>query len=466
MISETLNKEELDKLYSLADDELYNELNLEESIDSWSDFLQPLIPNRSINEIKSIDYLTNEEGSYLVGFDFLSNPGNKYTYLDAFEDNFRKQLEDCDLINRVFFNVDFNSFWGGINNYFISEYICNEISKVDFNIFGISNDSMFFTKDEETNINVINSKKIVNYMFCFADLMDLQKTIQFMPINMNEDQDFLVKMLGNNNKDDKNKDKSDKIENINKIDEEKSEGKKKFLSTSLLGLDTFNMMSPYKSVKYGKNHNHLDLLNSNNNINFIRSDFSYNLNNTYNYRDTKNAGFFFTYNKNMIKQTNIMKFNWQKHFSYTMNFRNTSSCISNGYVDNLLFFSQPIDKYIKQLSNFKYSKQEKINTPFCFPKYTGNNLFIEDDSKFKSLYTPSSSICSIYSHDYLYCNNFISDKPDLITKNKFKIEKYLKTVDYSKYIELNDKIESLFPLFDFYDNFKLYEEDYDNDSDY
>lgn len=461
MISETMSKEELNKLYSLADDELYNEINLEDNIDSWSDFLQPLIPNKSINEIKSIDYLTNEEGSYLVGFDFLSNPGNKYAYLDLFEDNFRKQLEDCDLIERVFFNVDFNSFWGGLNNYFISEYVVNEISKVNFNFLGIANDSMFFTKDEETNTNVIDCKKIINYMFYFADLMELQKTMQFMPININEDEDFLVNMLNMDKNINKEKNKNFKDEN-----DERIKGKKKYLSTSLLGLDSYNMMTPYKSSKYNKTHNYLDRLNSNNTINFIRSDFSYNLDNSYIYGDSKNAGFFYTYNKNMIKSSNIMRFNWKKHFSYTMNFKNTSSCIANGYNEKFNFFSQPIDKYIQQLSAFKYSKIEKINTPFCFPKYTGNSLLINDELKFKNEFNNSSSICSIYSHDYLYCNNFISDKPDLITKNKFKIEKYLKTVDYSKFIELNDKVESLFPLFDFYDNFKAYEEDYDNESDY
>ena len=59
-----------------------------------------------------MDVSNESKTSYLFGADFLTGFNNCYS--EKFEDNYRYFLEDCDFLDVVHVNVDFNSFWGGL----------------------------------------------------------------------------------------------------------------------------------------------------------------------------------------------------------------------------------------------------------------------------------------------------------------------------------------------------------------
>ena len=96
-------------IYKLPEDKIYDYLNLPNTIKNWNDFLQPKFPNKAFNEIKSVDIdLTTL--IYLKGIDFFTMEKFNHNYY-LYEDNFRKYLEDCDKLEVLHTNVDFNSFW-------------------------------------------------------------------------------------------------------------------------------------------------------------------------------------------------------------------------------------------------------------------------------------------------------------------------------------------------------------------
>lgn len=434
---QTVNKE----VYELSDDKFYEHFSFEKSIDSWSDFLQQKFNHKSINEVKQIDLEMNNADNYLVGMDFFNdNKGFKNYYLDAFEDSLRMQLEDCDLVQTLHFNIDFSSVWGGISNHFITEIVCNELPKVQKVIQGIDDNNIFSLVDPENpGMKVPNMKKLMNYLYYFSDLIEVQQTMLFNPIKAFEDVIFFEKLY-----------------NYNAFDTSLSCGANNFFTSSLAGVDLVNFTLPSRN-KYSKGR-HVDLTNTlyqNNTINFYHSDISYHLPEEINYNSSNkkffNNGVLFSYNKNMKKQMPIADFNWDKHFSYLTKTKRSTFSVAQGYNEKLRLMSSPIDKFLNILSSSNFSSISPIPIPFCYPRSVSLNsskLFLND-----------CSLLSLYSHDYLYYNNFIDVIPKFVKENAFSVEKYLRKLDIGKYMELSDRIESLFHLSDFYENFKSFNDD-------
>lgn len=455
---------------------------MENEIEKWSDYMQSILSTKSLNEIKTIDLLETEYDSYLHGMDFFTdNKGFRSYYLDKFEDNFRKQLEDSDLLDKVFITLDFNSIWGGINSALLNEFICNEIPKTRKIITAIDDNCQFESKITQENggnsTSQINIGKIINYLFFYSDIFETQETIEIMPLNFSEDDSFFNRLYNKKNK--------------TCLDEGLKTGQINYFKSSLAGLDMVNMTLPYRESNYTIKNDFLQGLVLNNRINFIHSDMCFNLANEYryplylenevvsgennnnnnsngnnknkykvNYNDNTikmaNNGFFFTYNKNVKKDLPINMFNWEKHFTYLSKYKSTNKVVLHGNDTKLLFFNFPYNKFLEKLSYFTYLRDDKISLPYCFPRYINNNF-----TKNTFSFIDDSSMLSVYSHDYFYCNNILSHIPQYLNKNNFQVEKYIKKVDYSKYLEVSDRVESMHSMFDDYEAFKKEEEEED-----
>lgn len=429
----------------MNDEDFYDHLNFDNSVQSWNDFLQPKFSNKSFNEIKQIDLDKNNMDNYLLGIDFfIDNKGFKSFYLDNIEDNIRKQLEDCDLLDKIFINVDVNSVWGGIFNSIFNEVIINELPKTTKVLQGIDEDNLFTVQSEENpKQREHNYKKYMNYIFHFSDLIQSDQTIIYSPIKNKEGISLLEELFNF-------KSNTDNMPISN------------FYSSSLLGLDNLNLLFPLLSkskVKSNTNVNSrfLDLIIQNNNVNFFHSDFSFDLLQENSYKGYKgnkttftNNGTLFTYNMNLIenksKKADLKLFNWDKHFSFVSKFKQNTFSVTHGFNNDIRLLNYPIEKFFNLSTNLNYTSINSIPLPFCFPRniyYNGNKTFLKN-----------MTVASIYSHDYLYSNNFLSNLPKFISEKNFQIEKYLKKLDIGKYLELSDRVEDLYRIFDFYDQFK------------
>ena len=377
-------------------------------------------------------------------------------------------------------------------------------------IQGVDSDNYFKLNEAEENDGVLsvvksyNTKKIMNYFYYFTDLIETDQTMLFAPIRYNEDISFFESLFGY------------KYDN-NNLNSYNHNPLSNFYTSSLIGLDNLNMVLPFMSSYKGNetknedlyslntvnsnkskynydkkngidskfyynNNPKLDYLSNNlirnNNINFFHSDISFHLDHEVNYKNSTNKffnnGYLLTYNKNLkyLKEKLVSNvsvdanspldsFNWDKHFSYLSKFKNGNFSVSHGYDEKHRVMSSPVDKFLNITSSLNCSNTSKIPLPFCFPRY----IYNKDDNTKKEFIT-NSSIMSIYSHDYLYANNFLSFIPEYLKKKSFEVERYLRKIDLNRYLELNDRTESLYRIFDFYDDYKEFCDDDGSDNDY
>ena len=168
--------EKMESLLNLNDNELYEYFNFNKSINNWNDYLQIKLPMNCFQEIKVIDVDERMITSYLRGNDFFNNVHNKTNYFEEFEDSFRKQLEDCDLLSCLHINIDINSFWGGVGSYFL-ENINESINKIPKVLNSYDYNSSFYKKNylsDEGNENIFDTEKFVNYVWLLSDLQDIE----------------------------------------------------------------------------------------------------------------------------------------------------------------------------------------------------------------------------------------------------------------------------------------------------
>ena len=95
----------------MPDQQFYDYLNLKNTVKNWNDFSQAKFHKNSFNDIKMLDIDINCRGSYLKGFEFFDNDNFSHSYLERFEDNFRKFLEDCDRLELLNLNCDFSGLF-------------------------------------------------------------------------------------------------------------------------------------------------------------------------------------------------------------------------------------------------------------------------------------------------------------------------------------------------------------------
>jgi len=382
--------DEVDMLCKMPDHKVYEYFNFAENIKNWNDFLQPKFSKNTFNEIKMIDIDNGYKGSYHRGYEFFNNDNFKYYYLELFEDNFRKFLEECERLEILNINIDYNTFWGGLSIRLLEELI-EQVPKISLVIQGDDLNSNFFNKDS------FDTEKFTNYLWFFADLYSFKKTIHFLPIYHNEQQ-------------------------ITELFDSKSEFSHQYYYSSLCGSNLHNFYIPFRSKAYGLNTTISNLIH-NNYVNFYETDT-----------------IFLDYDLLInLSRTNIK--DWKKIFSRSEVYNKFNTSIVHGYDVNHHILNQKIDNFMLKHSGFNYTCVDKIALPLCFPRKicVKNKEYSVDNLSLMSNYRPF--------YDF---SKLLSKIPVIFKQNEFNIKKYLIYFDSGKYIESKDKIEEIYSILDIY----------------
>jgi hypothetical protein len=424
------------ELYNLEDDKIYDYFNFKNTIRNWNDFCQPKFHKNSINEIKMIDIDQHAKGSYLKGFDFLSNDNFKFAYLEQYEDNFRKFLEECERLETINLNVNFNSFWGGIANKFM-ETVYEEVPKVLTVIQGNDLHSSFYNNDK-----IFNEEKLCNYLWFYSDLYANKKTVLFLPILYKQSPMAIKQFFGiNNNHDPAN----EEIYN--------------YYYTSLAGANLQSFYIPTRSKAFKASTNIYNLLH-NNFLNFYETDAimatDIQREIAVDGKVCSQNGFMFNFSRNTVDHT----FSWKKLYTNAEKFNKFSSSILHGFNEKHFMLGEKIDSFLKSHSAFNYTSSDKMQIPLCYPRkiYTDKS----------EVFLPNLSLMCNYRPFTEYPLSYINNIPTYLKENDIKVRKYLNTFDVSKYVESKDKIEEFYSLLDTYEKFmddSMYSEDDDGGSD-
>jgi hypothetical protein len=406
-------------LHKLEDDQIYEYFNFKSTIRNWNDFCQPKFSKQTFNEIKMIDVDQNAHASYLKGYEFLNSENFKHIYLDEYEDNFRKFLEECERLETINLNVNFNSFWGGVSNKFM-ESVYQEVPKVMTVIQGNDFHSSFYKDD-----NTLNEEKMCNYLWFFSDLYANQRTCLFLPI-LHKQNPSVVKQLFNINSD---------------VD---SDEIYKYYYSSLCGANLHNFYIPSRSLSYGSSMNIQNLIH-NNYVNFYETDtiFATDIQHKVNIDNKAHSqdGVLFNFSRNIIDK----QFNWKMLFTNAYKFNQYNSSVIHGFNEKNMILNEKVDGFLKKHSGFNYTSPDKIEIPLCFPR----KVYVDG----KEIFLSNLNIACNYRPFPDYPLKYINNIPKYLKENDIKVRKYLNTFDVGKYIESKDKIEELYSLFDSYEKF-------------
>jgi hypothetical protein len=496
----------LEEILKMPDEKFYEYLNLRNTIKNWNDFSQAKFPNKSFNDIKMLDLDQLHKSSYIKGNEFFDENNFKYIYLEKFEDNFRKFLEDCDRLELLNLNVDFNSFWGGFSNKLIESFD-DETPKITKVIFGSDIHSSFmklnkpdkkrdFTidlnsiiKEEDSNLMekieansqkfTQNLEKLINYLWYFTDLEDNKRNILFHPIlrGMNPG---IIKDLFNY--------KYEKFDSEDPI--------YNYYFSSICGANMHNLYVPFRSKYYGNSNYINNLPSSVSTLNFFETNINYVINQETNmnflklYGDKKfkNNGYIFNLNRN----SNTIS--WPLFYSNLEKTKNKNFTIIHGFKESYKFIDEKIDGYLRKTGDFNYTSIDGFNLPFCFPrkifiknlyKYNDNNnninnkslqdnnnqvtnkyqkILLEESNKEKikepnnvnELFLDKLNMSSTYSPFNEYTKKFIHVVPQMLKKYESQTRKYLNTYDMGKYVEYKEKLENYYEFLDQYKQHDFY----------
>lgn len=475
----------------MPDQKFYDFLNLKNTIKNWNDFSQAKFSKNSFNDIKMLDIDINCRGSYIKGFEFFETENFNSVYLEKFEDNFRKFLEDCDRLELLNINCDFNSFWGGISNKLI-EYYDDETPKITKVIFGSDVHSSFMKKKNQKkqkefsiDLNSIlesenvkfnsendenfseNLEKMVNYLWYFTDLELNKRNILFHPIlrGMNPK---IIKDLYNYDYENFNSD--DPIYN--------------YYFSSICGANQQNLYIPQRS-KYCGNLNYLNNLSGSKSLNFFETTINFCMENPvemsfpklFGEKQFKNSGLVFNLNRN----TNSVY--WPVYYGNLEKTKNTNFSVIHGFNENYRFIDDKIDSFLRKTGNFNYTCIDGFNLPFCFPRKINlrNNYIYSDEgeknytksidikkdiindnqqilvaktnieTENKEIFLNKLNISSTFTNFQDYPNKFIHVLPKMMKENDQLIKKYLNAFDMGKFIEYREKLEN---YYEFLENYK------------
>lgn len=413
------------EIYKLPEDKIYDYLDFQSSVKNWNDFLQPKFHKNSLNEVRTADVDVFARGSYIKGYEFLTSDNFTYNYLENYEDVFRKYLEDCDRLETLHINVDFNSFWGGFSNS-ILETFSDSIPKVLKVIYGVDLNSSFYNWDDS-----FNERKFLNYIWYFGDLMSNQNSdLLFMPVYKHQNPGFIRQTYHHD---------FDFRESVH-------DPVYDFFYTSLCGMNLQSLYFPQRS-KYFNNSSILTNMLHNTRLNFIESDNIFNLGDIIKneYTDNlRNNGIIFNFTRNFRHKL----FKWKKVFenSYRMNKFNSS--IIHGFSEKHLILDEKIDGFLMKHSGINYTAVERFDLPLCFPRkiyssdHTPSETFLND----LSLMTNHRPFPE-FPIKYFECF------PEFVKDFDLEVRKHLVNYDAGKYIEYKEKVESYYDLLDIYENF-------------
>jgi len=501
----------LEEILKMPDQQFYDYLNFKKTIKNWNDYSQAKFSKNSFNDIKMLDVDINCRSSYLKGFEFFENDNFSHSYLEKFEDNFRKFLEDCDRLELMNINCDFNSFWGGLCNRLIESYD-DETPKITKVIFGSDIHSSFLKKCElndnenkvrdykidlnsvldfnpksniQNNIDLKNDndnfiedfEKLINYLWYFTDLQSNRRNILFHPVLRGMNPKIIKESFNYS------------YESFNSEDPVYN-----FFFSSICGANLQNLLIPLRS-KFCGNSNYLNnVAYGNNSLNFFESTINFSLENPvklgfpklFGDKQFSNNGVIFNINRN----TNTVY--WPMFYDNLEKNKKKNFTIIHGFKEDYRFLDEKIENYFRKTSDFNYTCLDGFNLPFCYPRkfyfkksyfYYDNNEdknttnmlnkndllnqtqsklieknknFNVSDIEFKEIFLNKLNISSTFSNFNDYTKKFIHVVPKLLKKNEQRVKQYLNNFDMGKFIEYREKMEEYYEFLDFYKQHDFY----------
>lgn len=496
----------LEEILKMPDEKFYDYLNLKNSVKNWNDFSQAKFNKNSFNDIKMLDVDLKCRESYIKGFEFFDNDNFSHSYLERFEDNFRKFLEDCDRLELLNLNCDFNSFWGGLSNRLIETYD-DETPKITKIIFGSDIHSSFMKKNNKEdnnnnkvkdfnidinsilNVETINDnkndddfieedvEKLINYLWYFTDLQSNRRNIYFHPVLRGMNPKIVKELFGYN---------------YEKFDS--GDSTYNFFFSSICGANLQNLLIPLRS-KFCGNSNYLNSIsNGISSLNFFETIMNVSLENEVKFcfpklfgeKQFSNNGVIFNLNRN----TNTVF--WPVFYGNLEKNKNRNFTIIHGFKENYRFIDEKIENFLRKTSDFNYTCLDGFNLPFCYPrkfyfkkvynfynnpqqdiltnKFINKNEMLNEtqkklldknknlnipDNDFKEIFLNKLNISSTYGNfNNDFTKKFIHVIPKLTKKSDQKIKRYLNTFDMAKFIEYKEKLEE---YHEFLDNYKSHD---------
>ena len=413
---EIKKRNKLNELMDLPDEELYEYFDFENSIKNWNDYLKIKLPYNALNEIKTIDYDTKEQTSYIRGKDFLQNKNS--SYYEDFEDNFRKQLEDCDRLEILHFNMDYNSLWGGIGNFMLENI--HEMIPKNIRLINGYDDNIIYN-----DINgVFNIEKFINNIWFLSDLLDIDGgNVIFNPIYTKDNKSCIKELFGY---------KFNENEEIDSV--------YNYYFSSFCSLQLQLLYMPLRSKLYAKSSYIQNLLTNESVLNLMESDLFLLLEDVNNKlpKELYTNG----YLVNLSRNVHDKKFSWKTLLEMGIHLNKFNSTICFGMENNYKILNQNYDIFLNKLSYIIFNSEEKFPLPICYPRKYYKIL------SEKNLYNYIDSMSCLTNNrpfiDYAI-KNLKNFKKDYKTYELSTL-KYLAKVDKDKQFDYKDKCESIFNM--------------------
>ena len=413
---EIKKRNKLNELMDLPDEELYEYFDFENSIKNWNDYLKIKLPYNALNEIKTIDYDTKEQTSYIRGKDFLQNKNS--SYYEDFEDNFRKQLEDCDRLEILHFNMDYNSLWGGIGNFMLENI--HEMIPKNIRLINGYDDNIIYN-----DINgVFNIEKFINNIWFLSDLLDIDGgNVIFNPIYTKDNKSCIKELFGY---------KFNENEEIDSV--------YNYYFSSFCSLQLQLLYMPLRSKLYAKSSYIQNLLTNESVLNLMESDLFLLLEDVNNKlpKELYANG----YLVNLSRNVHDKKFSWKTLLEMGIHLNKFNSTICFGMENNYKILNQNYDIFLNKLSYIIFNSEEKFPLPICYPRKYYKIL------SEKKLYNYIDSMSCLTNNrpfiDYAI-KNLKNFKKDYKTYELSTL-KYLAKVDKDKQFDYKDKCESIFNM--------------------
>lgn len=406
-------KMNLHDVLKLPDDKLYEYLNFENNVHNWNDYLQPKLPFRSLNELKTLDVDYTRRNSYLYGKNFLHNGSNYNTqmYYDVFEDNFRHLLENCDQLEYITLLVDCNSLWSGLAMSFIED-INDMIPKVIKVINSVDDTSSMY--------NAVNSafdyEKHINLSFFLSDIHDiLSNKALYTPLYINETSTYITDVF--------NYTQHDNTPVYN------------YYITSLLALQLQTFHMPLRSQIYNKHSYIRSLMFNESDLNIFEHDLLFQM--EYPGNALPKAAHTDGYIASFARDFKAKNFSWVKLHESVFMLNKHSTSIIYGYNDKYKIMGKTYNTWLDKLSQRIYVNEDKYEVPICFPRkmvdVNGKVFYYKDVS------------CAVNVRPYVdYCTKgCLKTYKNEVKEYKMGINKVMKERYGDWAGDYNDKVESV-----------------------
>ena len=431
-------KMNLQDVLKLPDDKLYEYLNFENNVHNWNDYLQPKLPFRSLNELKTLDVDYTKRNSYLYGKTFLHNGSdfNTQMYFDVFEDNFRHLLENCDQLEYMTMLVDCNSLWSGLAMSFI-ENVNEMIPKVIKVINSVDETSSMYNSDN----GAFDYEKHINLSFFLSDIHDTLNTkVIYTPLYTKETQTY--------------------INDVFKYSQYDNTPVYNYYCTSLLALQLQTFHMPLRSQIYNKHSYIKSLMFNESDLNIFESDLLFQMEHNGNAlpKAAHTSGYIATFARN-FKAKN---FSWVKLHESAFMLNKHSTSIIYGYKDTYKIMGKSYNTWLDKLSQRIYVNEDKYDVPICFPRKMvdvhGKEFYYKDVS------------CAVNVRPFVdYCTKgCLKMYKNEVKEHKMGITKFIKEKYVDWVCDYNDKVESVLNMIASYKEYAeevLYQFDNSDDDD-